>query len=245
MRQFSGKTVLITGAAGGIGLETARQMFEAGAIVIMADNNLEALRVCSGSVDPSGERAIAKALDITQSQAVAALCEECAATYGGIDHIVHLAGMYPDALAVGCSDDLWKRLISVNLDGTFYLCRAALPYMRTESSIVLCSSIAAHRGSYAHSAYAASKGAVLSFMRSLALEAAPKTRVNAISPGIIATSMTDALIAEKGDALANTTPLRRFGTAAEVASVAMFLCSSMASFIHGETIHINGGLYMD
>lgn len=112
------------------------------------------------------------------------------------------------------------------------------------SAIVNLSSMAGHRGSHAHAHYAASKGGVSSLSKSLARELAPKTRVNLVAPGIIATHMTEPLVRDKGQALLDDTPMKRFGSADEVAGAVAFLCSDLASFIIGETLHVNGGLYI-
>jgi 3-oxoacyl-[acyl-carrier protein] reductase len=110
--------------------------------------------------------------------------------------------------------------------------------------VVNIASMAGHRGSYQHAHYAAAKGAVLSFTRSLALELAPRVRVNAVSPGLIDTPMVRPLMAARGPQLIEQTPLKRLGTSEEVARVIAFLCSDWASFITGETVHVNGGLYI-
>ncbi len=110
--------------------------------------------------------------------------------------------------------------------------------------MVNIASMAGHRGSYQHAHYAAAKGAVLSFSRSLALELAPRVRVNAVSPGLIDTPLVQPLLKVRGPQLIDQTPLKRLGTSEEVARVIAFLCSDWASFITGETVHINGGLYI-
>ena len=129
--------------------------------------------------------------------------------------------------------------MGVNLDGTFYVCRAAERHLRENGSIVLLTSLAAQRGSYAHAAYSASKGAVQSFTRSLALELAPKVRVNAVAPGIIATSMTNDLIGQKGDQLLASTPLRRFGSA-ERSPARSPSCARRWRLVTGEVMQVNG-----
>lgn len=138
----------------------------------------------------------------------------------------------------------WREVMSVNLDGVFFLVRATLPHLKRNGSIVPIASMAGHRGSARHAHYAATKGALLSFSRSLAWEIGDAARINVVSPGIIATPMTDDLVAAKGDTLLAATPMGRYGTPGEVASVVSFLCSPAAAFVHGEVIHVNGGLHM-
>ncbi len=142
------------------------------------------------------------------------------------------------------TDEQWRETIGINLDGVFYTCRAIAPLLRDGGAIVNIASMAGHRGSYQHAHYAAAKGAVLSFSRSLALELAPRIRVNAVSPGLIDTPMVKPLLAARGDELLAATPLKRLGQPEEVARAIAFLCSDWASFITGETLHINGGLYI-
>src|SRR5690606_40591374 len=126
----------------------------------------------------------------------------------------------------------------------FYTCRVIAPLLREGGAIVTIASVAGHRGSYQHAHYAAAKGAVLAFSRSLALELAPRIRVNAVSPGLIDTPMVQPLLDVRGEELIAAMPLKRLGRPEEVARAIAFLCSDGASFIHGETLHINGGLYI-
>lgn len=243
MISFEGQVALITGAGNGIGLATARMMAKYGARLVLADIDGKRVEEVARELDPSGQRVAACSLDISSS----ADCDRAAASaanrFGGLDSLVHCAGIYPEDLVENISDTQWRKLMAVNLDGTFFICRAAQPHLRENGSVVLMTSLAV-RGSYAHAAYSASKGAVQSFARSLALELAPKVRVNAIAPGIIATAMSQDLVKQKGDQLLAATPLKRYGTAEEIASVIAFLCSPLASFITGEMVQVNGGIYM-
>ncbi len=141
-------------------------------------------------------------------------------------------------------DGHWRNGIGVNLDGVFYTCRAAIPRMAEGGAIVNVASMAGHRGSYSHADYAAAKSGVLGFSRSLAIELAPKVRVNAVSPGLIDTPMVQPLMRAKGDVLLDMTPMKRLGTGEEVGRVVAFLCSDWSGFVTGETIHVNGGLYI-
>ena len=135
-------------------------------------------------------------------------------------------------------------VLSVNLDGVFYTCRAAIPHFSETAAIVNVASMAGHRGSVGHADYAAAKGAVLNFSRTLAMELAPRVRVNSVSPGLIDTPMVRGLMDANGAALIAGTPAKRLGTPQEVARVVAFLASDWASFVTGETVHVNGGLYI-
>jgi 3-oxoacyl-[acyl-carrier protein] reductase len=246
MIRFDGKTLMITGASGGIGRAVAHKMAAAGARIALCDlssDPLEALQAEIAQAVPAAQVSC-HALDVSDSAACAEAARAVAARHGAIDHLVNSAGIYPEQTVRDMTDDQWRRLMSINLDGTFFMCRAVLPHLAPDSSIVNLSSMAGHRGSYAHAHYSASKGGVSSLSKSLARELAPKTRVNIVAPGIIATPMTDRLLREKGQRLREDTPMGRFGTADEVAGAIVFLCSDLASFVTGETLHVNGGLYI-
>jgi len=161
-----------------------------------------------------------------------------------IDCFVPCAGIFSEAPLTDIGDADWARVMSINLDGVFYGTRAVLPHMREGSAILNITSVAADRGSRNHSAYSATKGALLAFTRSIALEAAPRVRVNAVAPGVIDTATVSDLMAGGSDRVLSTTPLGRMGTAKEVADVVTFLCTPAAGFITGEVIRVNGGIHM-
>lgn len=244
MIDFEGKTILITGAASGIARVCAHMLSAAGADLALSDINADALETVKSELDGGKGRISCHALDIGDEASCIRTVEAAAAFHGKIDHLIHAAGIYPEGLVRDMQDADWQKLMRINLDGTFYICRAVIPFLSDDSSIVNLASVAAHRGSFSHAHYSASKGAVISFSKSLALELAPKTRVNIVSPGIIETPMTTGLLRQKGQALLDSTPLRRFGTAEEVAGGIIFLCSPLARFITAETLHVNGGLYV-
>jgi len=247
MIAFTDKTFFITGAGGGIARATALLTARHGANLALSDIDLQALASLKEEIlgiAPSAQISLHQ-LDVADAQACRQAADACARTHGGIDHLIHSAGIYPEKRVAEMTEEEWRRLMAINLDGTFHICQAVIAHLREDSSIVNLASLAAQRGSYAHAHYAAAKGAVISFSRSLALELAPKTRVNAVSPGIIATPMTRELLASKGPMLLQNTPLGRLGTAEEVAGSIAFLCSPLASFITGETLQVNGGLYIN
>ncbi|MEO7031636.1 MAG: SDR family oxidoreductase [Herbaspirillum sp.] len=247
MISFKGKTFLITGAAGAIARATARLVMQHGAniaLIDLAQNSLEIVRTELLILNPNAQISVHVA-DVSDSEACRSTARAVAKRFGSIDHLVHSAGVYPEKLVQEITDEDWHKLMQINLDGTFYICRAVIPYLADNSSIVTLASLAAQRGSYSHAHYSASKGAVISFSRSLALELAPRTRVNAVSPGIIETPMSRDLLRQKGQSLLDNTPLKRLGTADEVAGSIAFLCSPLASFITAETLQVNGGLYIN
>lgn len=244
MITFNSRNVFITGAANGIGREVARLMARAGAHVALFDLNAQALALLADELQGMGFACSTHVLNVADSHACASVFGTAAEQLGGIDCLVHSAGIYPETPVESMTDEQWRALMAVNLDGAFFVCRAALPHLNENSAIVTLASVAGHKGSHSHAHYAASKGALSSFSKSLALELAPKTRVNIVAPGIIATRMTNDLVQQKGNALLAATPMERFGTPREVAGAISFLCSDLASFITGQTLHVNGGLYI-
>lgn len=245
MISMKDKTALITGATGGIGAETARLLAKAGATVVITDLSLTRLNALKEQLEDGQQaRVTSYELDCSDQQACQRICAQIAEKHEGLDYLIHCAGIYLEQPVTQMTSTEWQHVLNTNLNSTFFICQAAIPYLKPNSAIVNLSSMAGHRGSFHHAHYSASKGAISSFSKSLALELGPKTRVNCVAPGIISTSMTKDLIDQKGVGLLEQTPLKRFGTPVEVAGTIAFLCSDLASFITGETIHTNGGLYM-
>ncbi|MBI3515745.1 MAG: SDR family oxidoreductase [Proteobacteria bacterium] len=244
MFDFGGKTLLLTGANGGITRAIARLFHVLGANLVLSDLNEAGLKGFGAELDPAGTRVATLKGDATKSADSDAAVKLAQERFGGIDFLVTGAGLYRDQVIATMTDEQWRQTIGANLDGVFYICRAASPALRDGGAVVNIASMAGHRGSHQHAHYAAAKGAVLSFTRSLALELAPRVRVNAVSPGLIDTPMVVPLLKVRGPQLIDQTPLKRLGTPEEVARVIAFLCSDWASFVTGETVHINGGLYI-
>ncbi|HEV7610718.1 MAG TPA: SDR family NAD(P)-dependent oxidoreductase [Steroidobacteraceae bacterium] len=241
MHDFHGRVLLLTGAKGDIGRAVAQHFFEQGAFLVLAGHDRTSMAAFGASLTGDANRIATlgmNASDPNDSARAVALAE---GRFGGIDFLVPLAGAQPIATM---TVEQWRHVQSVNLDGVFYICQRSIRSLREGSAIVIVSSIAAHRGAFCNAHYAASKGGLPAFTRSLARELGPRSRVNAVSPGIIETSMTTELIRTRGAESIEQTPLKRFGRPEEVVSAIAFLCSDAASFVTGEPLHVNGGLYM-
>ena len=240
---FSNRTLVMTGANGGIGRSIAALFHASGANLVLTDLDLDALDAFAATLGPRDRIATlrADASNPAHAESTVALAAE---RFGGIDYLVPSAGIYQAKPFAEMTDADWHRTISINLDGVFYLCKRALPAMKDESSIVTIASLAAYRGAYVNAHYGATKGAMVSMTRALSRELAPKTRVNGVAPGIIETPMINELLKTRMEETMNQTPLKRLGKPSEIASVIAFLCSPAASFITGETIQVNGGIYM-
>lgn len=244
MFDFSRKTLFLTGANGSISRAIARQFFALGANCVLTDLDEAGVQAFARELDPSGERAVGLRQDAAKSEDADHAMGVARERFGKIDFVVTGAGLYRDRMIAQMTDEQWRQSIDINLSGVFYTCRAAIPLLADGGAVVNLASMAGHKGSFMHAHYAAAKGAVLTFTRTLALELAPKIRVNAVSPGLIEGPMVQPLLDARGPQLLDQTPLKRLGTPEEVANTVTFLCSDLASFITGETVHVNGGLYI-
>lgn len=240
---FTGKTLLLTGANGGIGREVATIFAEAGANLVLADRDLVPLEDFASSLGGAG-RKLVLAMDAADPASAQALVAAAVDAFRSVDYVVPSAGIYLAEPFARMTDEQWRRTLSINLDGVFYLLSRVQSHLAEGSAIVNLTSLAGHRGAFTNAHYSASKGALTSLTRSLARELGPRTRVNAVAPGIIETPMTRDLLATRGESSIAQTPLARLGQPSEIASVIAFLCSDAASFITGETVHVNGGIYM-
>lgn len=243
---FAGKRVLVTGGSRGIGRAIVLAFAQCGAYVAFCYHSdhaaAEAVKRASSSHIDSFQ------VDVTDAAAVAALVARVQEG-GRIDVLVNNAGSFPAVNVIDMTAADWDRVIRTNLYGVFYCCQAVLPGMIAAGggAIVNIASIAGQRGSARHAHYAAAKGGVLAFTRSLAREVIEQNvRVNAVSPGRIATELlVNAQTAHELDRWMADTPARRLGAPEEVAAAVLFLASPAGSYIVGETIAVNGGLLME
>jgi 3-oxoacyl-[acyl-carrier protein] reductase len=236
---FTGKRIVVTGGAGGIGIETVRAFMDHGGHVIMADIDEAALARAQETLGRVRLGTIASALD-TPAECARVIEAAGAPVYA----LVHLAGLFERDTLDPDDHGVWNRAIAANLTNAYDMAVAfATRFDRSEPArIVLTSSIAYRRDSADRVPYAAAKGGIVGLTRALSRKLAPDVLVNAIAPGVIETRMTDEIIAERGENCRHEIPLRRFGRPSEIAAVIRFLCSPDASYITGQTITIDGGL---
>jgi 3-oxoacyl-[acyl-carrier protein] reductase len=244
MFDLSGRTALVTGATGGIGGEIARALKSQGAKVAISGTREDRLRVLAESL---GGDVAALPCDLRNRAAVGALCAEAEAALGSLDILVNNAGITRDNLFMRMKDDEWDDVIAVNLTATFTLCRAALRGMlrRRYGRIVNIASISGVLGNPGQGNYAASKAGMVGMTKSLAREVATRgVTANCIAPGFIETPMTGALNEKKVETIAAAIPAGAFGKPEDIAAAVVYLASSEARYVTGETLHVNGGMAM-
>jgi 3-oxoacyl-[acyl-carrier protein] reductase len=244
---LSGRTALVTGAARGIGRAVALRLAAEGAAVALLD-----VRDAEGpaqGIRAAGGRALSFQADITELAAVEAVVAEMVTAWGGVDILVNNAGIIARGTILELTPETWKRVIEVNVNGTFHCCKAVVPHMihRGFGRILNITSVAGKTGDVAAApVYGTSKGALNALTKSLARQLAPHgITVNAIAPHAIETDMSAEWSAEKRAEILRGIPLQRLGKPEEVAAAAAFLASEQAAFITGEILDLNGGFFMD
>lgn len=246
---LKGKVALVTGAGVGIGLATSRAFAEAGASVVLADCDEQALGKGIETIRAAGYDALGVECDVTDKVQVTKMIERAVATFGHLDAAFNNAGVNSDgASLLDTSDEEFERIINVNLRGVWNCMKAELRHMVAQGSgaIVNCSSIGGMVGSKGRSAYSASKHAVIGLTRSAALEYATQgIRINAVCPGMVNTPMAVAVTKnydpEIVKAMVAREPIGRFAEAQEIAAAAVWLCTPAASFMVGHAMAVDGG----
>jgi 3-oxoacyl-[acyl-carrier protein] reductase len=240
---LSGRTALVTGASGGIGSAIARQLHDQGARVVLSGRRRDALDELAAAL---GDRVLTLQGDLAEVDAPDRLIRAVEGE-GELDILVNNAGLTRDNLALRLKDEDWQTVLEVNLTAGFRLIRSALRGMikRRFGRIVNITSVVAVTGNPGQANYAAAKAGMIGMSKALAAEVASRgITVNCVAPGFIETPMTDALGAEQRARLLQQIPLGRLGSGADVAAAVGYLASPAASYVTGQTLHVNGGMVM-
>ncbi|HYA87956.1 MAG TPA: 3-oxoacyl-[acyl-carrier-protein] reductase [Nitrospirota bacterium] len=243
----SGKIALVTGAAQGIGRNIALALANDGANVAICDVNLDAAQTTAVDIETTGRKSLALKANVASSADVTAMIDTVVEKFGKIDILVNNAGITRDGLILRMKDDDWDLVLSINLKGAFLCTRASLKYMTKQRSgtIINIASIVGAMGNAGQANYVASKAGLIGLTKTTAREYANRgITANAVAPGFIDTAMTKALPENIRQDLAKQIPLGKLGTPEDVANAVRFLASPWASYITGQVIHVNGGMYM-
>lgn len=241
MRGLKNKVALVTGSANGIGLASAKRLYEEGANVALADWNEEQLANAVESFDK--QRVSAHSIDVSDPDKVAALISDVVTRFGKLDILVNNAGVHvPGSVIEGSVED-WKKISGVNIDGVVYCAKFALPeLLKTKGCMVNTASVSGLGGDWGAAFYCASKGAVVNLTRAMALDhGAEGVRINAVCPSLVKTNMTNGWPQEIRDKFNERIALGRAAEPEEIASVVTFLASDDASFINGVNLPVDGG----
>jgi len=244
---FENQIALVTGASRGIGKAIAEVLGRRGATVIGTATSEHGAQSVSEALAAAGIKGAGKVLDVTDPDSIAALIKDVTDNYGTPAILVNNAGITRDNLLMRMKDDEWDDVIETNLTSAFRMCRACLKGMMKArfGRIIMISSVIGATGNPGQANYAATKAGVIGFAKSLAREIGSRgITVNAVAPGFIDTDMTRALPEEQRTALLGQIALGRLGDVTDIANTVAFLASSDAGYITGETIHVNGGMYM-
>ena len=244
---LSGKVTLVTGASQGIGAEMARRFHAAGASVILNHPDLGTTRADAEHLAATlnalrSNSADVVAADVSVATAVQRMMQEVQVRRGGIDFLINNAGILRDRTVAKMSVEDWQAVVDVNLTGVFLCCKFGLEIMRDGGAIVSLGSISAFHGAFGQANYVAAKAGVQALMRVVSREAARRgIRANAIAPGVVDTAMVATIPEMVRAEMLKNVPLGRLGTPSEMANVALFLCSPLASYVTGQTLEVNGG----
>ena len=244
---LQGQIALVTGASRGIGAAIAQELGKQGAVVIGSATTASGADIINSSLKASGVKGLGVALDVNNSAQIEAVLKEINAKFGEISILVNNAGITKDTLLMRMSDEDWDAVISTNLSSVYRMSKAVLrPMMKARTGrIISISSVVGHMGNAGQTNYAAAKAGMAGFTKSLAAEVGSRNiTVNCVAPGFIETDMTAELPEAIKAKMLERVPLGRLGNVNEIAATVAFLASPSAAYITGETIHVNGGMYM-
>jgi len=237
------KKVVITGGSRGIGLDILKEFYQNGADILTIGSNLQNLEI----VKKNFPNITIEKLDLKNIDELNQKFPTFLESFGGIDILVNNAGITKDNLTIRMKENEWQDVIDINLNAVFFICQHSIKAMIKKKSgcVINITSVVGHTGNAGQANYTASKAGIIAMTKSLAKEYAKKNiRLNCVSPGFIATDMTNDLKEEYKSELMRNIPLNRLGKGEDIARAVMFLSSNQSSYITGETIHVNGGMYM-
>ena len=243
MKDLKNKNIIVTGASGGIGNSIIKRLNECGANILASGTRTEKLEELKNKFN---NIKILK-FDISQSEKIEEFIENSTTELGGLDCIVNNAGITQDNLAIRMSIEEWKKVIDINLTSNFLMSKFAIKKMlkNKKGKIINITSVVAHTGNLGQVNYSASKAGIIAMSKSLAIEYAKKNiNVNCISPGLIKTAMTDKIDDKFKEIIVSKIPSARLGEPKDIANAVLFLASNQSDYINGETLHVNGGMYM-
>ncbi len=237
------KKVLITGATGGIGNCLVKKFHDHGSLIMATGTKEEKLE----NLKKNFSKIEVEKFKLDEHSKIEEFIEKVYKKLNGMDIVINNAGITLDNLSIRLSEENWKKVLDVNLTSTFLMCKHSIKKMLKQKygKIINITSIVGHTGNLGQANYSASKAGIVAFSKSLAIEYAKKNiNINCISPGFIQTEMTDNINEEMKKSLISKIPSGSLGSGDDVANCAVFLASDMANYINGETIHVNGGMYM-
>jgi 3-oxoacyl-[acyl-carrier protein] reductase len=243
MKDLKDKNIIVTGASGGIGNSIIEKLNECGANILASGTRIEKLEALKNKFK---DIKILK-FDISQNDKIEDFIETSTKELGGLDCIVNNAGITQDNLAIRMSIEEWKKVIDINLTSTFLLSKFAIKKMlkNKKGKIINITSVVGHTGNLGQANYTASKAGIIAMSKSLAIEYAKKNiNVNCVSPGFIKTAMTDKIDEKFKEIIISKIPSARLGEPEDIANAVLFLSSEKSDYINGETLHVNGGMYM-
>ena len=244
MSDLKNKNIIVTGASGGIGNSIVKKLYEVGANVLASGTRIEKLE----DLKKIYNNIKILNFDIAESDKIEQFIEMATDNLGGkLDCLINNAGITRDNLAIRMNFDEWKRVLDINLTSTFLMSKFAIKKMLKNKSgkIVNITSVVGHTGNVGQANYTAAKAGIVAFSKSLALEYAKKNiNINCISPGFIKTAMTDKIDDKFKEAIISKIPSARLGEPDDIANAVLFLISKQSDYINGETLHVNGGMYM-